>query len=187
MYGPILLSLAIYLGAYAADNDAAILPFKLDVHRFDQQIEQEYQLHVRHRLKKWSRTHPHHAIVRLYKKLAATSLNQLLKQQDIFEQTQPLYTTIATCPTVIHHFNQAKTSKYKEMPETWHLFKTAACDHLKKFSTEALPPFNPTVITEIEPRHQNAYKTWLIVYFAIKQNKYMGEKAIPTDDKQIKV
>lgn len=179
MHGILLL---VVLMAYnctrtAAHNDTT-LPFKLGLHTFDQQIEQEYKLHICHRLKKLGKHYPNHAIISLYKDLTAISLNQLVAQQELFEKAHTIYTTIQTCPAVAHQFNlAANQSKYKDTPETWELFRATAYTHLRKFNAAELPQFNLSANHDPTPAQMNAYKTWLIVYFAIKQNEYMGKKA----------
>jgi hypothetical protein len=177
MHGILLLAaLMTYHYMQAAADDNVSLPFKLGTHTFDQHIQQEYQLHVCHRLKKLRQHYPNHAIVNLYEHLTTTSLNQLVSQQELFEKAQSVYTSIQTCPNVTHQFNlAANQSKYKNTPETWELFRITACTHLRKFNEAELPPLNLAAGHEPTPAQINAYKTWLIVYFAIKQNEYMGK------------
>lgn len=170
------LSILSYHIADAAAHDGAILPFQLDVHTFDQQIEQEYQLHIRHRLTKLSQRYSNCALINMYQELTATPLNQLSAQKKLRDKAQSLYTTIQTYPDVAHYFNQALvTSKYKDAPETWKLFRSTAYAHLRTLHTPELPPLHLCTKDSLPQEHIHAYKIWLIVYFAIKQNEYIQE------------
>jgi hypothetical protein len=176
MYGALLLlTLITYHGAHAAAHDIT-LPFKLGVHTFNKQIEQEYKLHICHRLKKFNIKYPNHDIISLYKQLATTPLNQLIQQQNLLDKARAVYAPIQTCPNVTHQFKLALNQpKHAETPERWLPFRATARMHLRKFGAAELPPLDLTLNAELTQEQQNAYKTWLIVYFAIKQNEYMSQ------------
>lgn len=169
----LLLMIMTYHTTQPAAHTTTILPFKLGMHSFDQHIEQEYQLHVCNRLKKLSQQYPNHHIVSFYKQLTTTSLNELIQEKTLLDQAHKLYTSIQTCPTVTSHFTQAvnNRSKHKD-PSTWNQFRTTACMHLQKFKSTELPPLDLSSGNEPTKEQMNAYKTWLILYFAIKQNEY---------------
>ncbi len=172
----LLLSILSYHIAGAAAHDGATLPFQLDLHTFDPQIEQEYKLHVYHRLTKLSQRRPNYAVRSMYQELITTSLNQLFAQQELRDKARSLYTTIQAYPDVADYFNQAfLASQHKDASETWKLFRTTAYAHLRKLHTPELPPLHLYTKDSFPPEHIHAYKVWLIVYFAIKQNEYMRE------------
>lgn len=167
-----ILITTAYNTTNTAAHDVTMLPFKLGTHMFDQQIEQEYQLHVCNRLKKLRQQYPNHHIVNFFKQLTTTSLNKLIQQKELFDKAESVYTSIQTCPMVTSHFHQAvnNRSKHKD-PAAWDQFRTTARIHLQKFKNTELPPLDLSSDNEPTKEQMNTYKTWLILYFAIKQNE----------------